>query len=69
MRLCCRCQAVLGEKCRECGTEAVHFGAAVYVCPNPDCPVRFIFAGTDGVTHGYCPECVAREVAAMEADA
>lgn len=72
-RVCSRCQCVLGEKCRRCGTEAQPItvnasGNAVvgteFLCPN--CNYKF-GQGDGGKTNGLCPTCLEaarREVAA-----
>jgi hypothetical protein len=61
-RVCCVCEKVLGEKCPECGGDAItvrspHTPRNVYHCPAESCPVLAFIEGQGGITSGYCAEC------------
>ena len=70
-RLCSWCDPphVLGEKCRECGSENVRKdGEIFFLCLNSLCPhyvrngVRYRFpAGDGGETHGICRIALAKQ--------
>lgn len=68
-RVCCYCQAEMGEKCGKCGSLDVRTWFSllwaeidIWICQGCS---HFWVGGADGKTDGICPPCYEREVAAL----
>lgn len=64
-RYCAACEAVLGEKCSQCGSEAAPINVNAkghpiagtdFLCVNATCGHRFA-QGDGGNTYGLCDSC------------
>jgi len=76
IRVCAWCDAVIGEKCGQCGEEAAEIasepGAAQklrqrFRCQSKACGFEFE-RDPQKVTHGICPRCVAKKASERAAE-